>query len=92
MSNACTALKQGYENQCSSQSIPTEDINILSADEMNQFMSKVMALNLHMEESTSGVYEVVGQKDGVREVAGFMQGALRRQVRNGTTTENPQNM
>ncbi|KAI7813959.1 hypothetical protein IRJ41_005119 [Triplophysa rosa] len=81
VSNACTALKRAYENQCSSQSISSEDINCLSADEMNQLNSTVESLHLHMQESSSGVYEVMGQKDGVNEVAGLIQGALRRQLR-----------
>lgn len=82
VSNACTALKWGYENQCSSQSISSEDINCLSADEINHLNSKVKSLHLHMQETSSGVYEVMGQKDGVNEVAGLIQGALGRQVRN----------
>ncbi|XP_056614438.1 protein mono-ADP-ribosyltransferase PARP14-like [Triplophysa dalaica] len=81
VSNACTALKWGYENQCSSQSISSEDINCLSADEINQLNSKVKSLHLHMQETSSGLYEVMGQKDGVKEVAGLIQGALRRQLR-----------
>ncbi|KAA0722939.1 TCDD-inducible poly [ADP-ribose] polymerase [Triplophysa tibetana] len=81
VSNACTALKWEYENQCSSQSIASEDIKCLSADEINQLNSKVKSLHLHMQETSSGVYEVMGQKDGVNEVAGLIQGALRRQLR-----------
>lgn len=82
VSNACAALRQGYENQCSSQHISCEDVNCLSADETNHLISKMTSLHLHMQERSSGVYEVMGQKDGVNEVAGLIQGALRRQVRN----------
>ncbi|KAK7177062.1 hypothetical protein R3I93_001117 [Phoxinus phoxinus] len=81
VSDACRDLQRAYESQCSTHPFPQEEIERLTHDEMNQLLSKVDSLHLQLEQSSSGGWEVRGLKDGVNEVVGVIQDALRRQVR-----------
>lgn len=80
VSNACRELQHAYENQCSSQSFCSEDIDCLSDGEKEQLCSKVKSLHLQIQNTSSKEWVVLGQKDGVNEVVSLVQSGLRKQV------------
>ncbi|XP_050971715.1 protein mono-ADP-ribosyltransferase PARP14 isoform X2 [Labeo rohita] len=81
VSDACRELQWAYDSQCFTHTFFPDDIRRLTQDELDQLLYKVNSLNLQLDTSSSDRWVVKGLKDGVNEVVGLIQDALRRQVR-----------
>ncbi|RXN19008.1 poly [ADP-ribose] polymerase 14-like protein [Labeo rohita] len=79
VSDACRELQWAYDSQCFTHTFFPDDIRRLTQDELDQLLYKVNSLNLQLDTSSSDRWVVKGLKDGVNEVVGLIQDALRRQ-------------